>query len=180
MYIHLRVCKYACVTGVQRGPARGTEFKFQIWSVSQGVTVCIALPAGSNSFHRWCVFDPSVVPSSPRTLASLSVRGPPFSNPPSTFPIQRIPPLFLSFIYLSRFFILFKRERNLILSIGERSLRLNVLNWSGIHGIRRCTFLHARIFEVNLVLTQICFICCYLQSQLIRHGYIYFTFAKSE
>lgn len=39
------------VTGVRRGPVRRTEFKFQIWSVSLGVTVCIALPAGPNSLH---------------------------------------------------------------------------------------------------------------------------------
>lgn len=77
------VCKYvcACVTDVQRGPARGTEFKFQIWSVSQGVTVCIALPAGSNSFHRWCVFDPSasLLLSTPCSAVLCARDPPPFS-----------------------------------------------------------------------------------------------------
>jgi len=69
VYIYMCVC----VTGVQRGPVRGTEFKFQIWSVSQGVTVCIALPAGSNSLHRWCVF----VPSLPLSFPTVPMRLPP-------------------------------------------------------------------------------------------------------
>lgn len=43
---------------------RRTEFKFQIWSVSLGVTVCIALPAGPNSLHRSRVFLLSGVPCS--------------------------------------------------------------------------------------------------------------------
>lgn len=125
MCVYIRVCEYvcACVTGVQRGPARGTEFKFQIWSVSQGVTVCIALPAGSNSLHRWCVFGPSgPSPFFPCPFGPLRAASPLFPNLPSTYPARFL--LFLPFIYPSRFFILFKRERNLILSIGKRSPHL--------------------------------------------------------
>jgi len=103
-----------CVTGVQRGPARDTEFKFQIWSVSQGVTVCIALPASSNSLHRWCVFVlfppfPSFIP------AAHSAQSSPFSRfRPVHISISAQSLLFLPFIYPSRFFILFKQERKLI------------------------------------------------------------------
>lgn len=62
MNVYARACARVCVTGVQRGPARGTEFKFQIWSVSQGVTVCIALLASSNSLRASSVLVPPPAP----------------------------------------------------------------------------------------------------------------------
>lgn len=89
--VYIYVC--VCVTGVQRGPVRGTEFKFQIWSVSQGVTVCIALPAGSNSLHRWCVF----VPSLPLSF-HCAYAAPPSSRVHPVYIQQFF--LFLPFIYL--------------------------------------------------------------------------------
>lgn len=114
------VCACLCVTGVQRGPARGTEFKFQIWSVSQGVTVCIALPAGSNSLHRWCVFVPS-----PPTLArcprhGLSSSPCPFTpSPPGTHPMVPLTPTI--YLSISIFHIIQTREESDLIERRERS-----------------------------------------------------------
>lgn len=70
----------ASVTGVRRGPVRRTEFKFQIWSVSLGVTVCIALPAGPNSLHadRSSLFSPT---ASPYIRPSIHLPSLPLSPP---------------------------------------------------------------------------------------------------
>ena len=117
MYVRACVCVCVCerVTGVQRrGPVRRTEFKFQIWSVSLGVTVCIALPAGPNSLHsdRASFFSSSLS----FFLCYISVhlqRSPHLSVYLSSF----LPSVLLSFSSLSkegtsepRFFILFKSE----------------------------------------------------------------------
>lgn len=70
----------ASVTGVRRGPVRRTEFKFQIWSVSLGVTVCIALPAGPNSLHadRSSLLSPT---ASPYIRPSIHLPSLPLSPP---------------------------------------------------------------------------------------------------
>jgi len=117
-----------CVTGVQRGPARGTEFKFQIWSVSQGVTVCIALPASSNSLHRWCVFVlfppfPSFIPA-----AHSAQRFPLFPASPGAYIHKRavafIPSIYLS---ISIFHIIQTREESNLIDRQKRfSLFRNV------------------------------------------------------
>lgn len=166
----------ACVTGVQRGPARGTEFKFQIWSVSQGVTVCIALPAGSNSLHRWCVFDPSALlcPAS-LVLVALCARSPfpLFPNPPSTYPVvPLIPSIYLS---ISIFHIIQTREESDLIDrrkespfIKRSQLKCGVYTVSYVN----CTFLRARVFEsicgrprFNTNLFRY-----HLRSKLIRRG----------
>lgn len=70
----------ASVTGVRRGPVRRTEFKFQIWSVSLGVTVCIALPAGPNSLRadRSSLLSPT---ASPYIRPSIHLPSLPLSPP---------------------------------------------------------------------------------------------------
>lgn len=95
----VRRSAHVWVTGVRRGPVRRTEFKFQIWSVSLGVTVCIVLPAGPNSLHR------SIVRLSSLPNFLCSSLGPPSS--PSRSPIRspyiRPSPEFPPFICLSIF-----------------------------------------------------------------------------
>lgn len=143
-----------CVTGVQRGPARGTEFKFQIWSVSQGVTVCIALPAGSNSLHRWCVFELLCSPLAPRSLASPPVRGPllplPFSRILPVYISRTVPLIPAIYLSISIFHIIQTREVSDLIDRRKESPRLNVLNWSGIYGVRLYTLLSCTCFSVDL------------------------------
>lgn len=124
------VCLRVCVTGVQRGPARGTEFKFQIWSVSQGVTVCIALPAGSNSLHRWCVFVPS-----PRILAPAL--GTSSLLPRPLHPVHPMVPLIPTiYLSISIFHIIQTREESDLIARAARVSVKGDSNENATRGVR--------------------------------------------
>lgn len=78
------------------GPVRRTKFKFQIWSVSLGVTVCIALPAGPNSLYRSCVLLRLGVLRAPPLSLSFSPTSSPYIRPfPASSPFIRPSIIFL-------------------------------------------------------------------------------------
>lgn len=161
MYAGTRVCVY--VTGVQRGPARDTEFKFQIWSVSQGVTVCITLLAGPNSLHRRCVFVPKILP--PYPPATLCARASSFSLfHPIHMHLHSDPLLFPPFIYLSRFFILFKRGRESDL-IDRQKKSISVYETFKLNKCR----VHATFLFLTLN-TRYIYICQKKACQIMTHS----------
>ena len=129
---------------------RRTEFKFQIWSVSLGVTVCIALPAGPNSLHSdLASFFSSSLPLSlsffPCHISVHLQRSPHLSAYLSSFLLSILSSLSLSLSLCSlskegtsepRFFILFKSEMaGSGIDMRQRGRKkLESLGWLAFHG----------------------------------------------